>query len=156
MIGNAVTSGIAAVALGYIIGGIPSAYIVTRIATGKDIRKLGTGHSGVGNVGARNVFLNVGKAAGVGVFIFDALKGAVAVAIALWVFDASMYVVLGAGLAAVVGHIWPVYLKFVGGGGLATTLGVFSVLMLRETVFALTIGTGDHGHDRQFGALVEL
>jgi glycerol-3-phosphate acyltransferase PlsY len=140
MIGNGVTTGIVAVALGYIIGGIPSAYLVTRITTGKDIRKLGTGHTGVGNVGAHNVFLNVGKVAGVGVFVLDALKGAAAVAIALWVLGASRYFVLGAGLAAVTGHIWPVYLKFVGGGGLATTLGVFSILMARETVFALTFG----------------
>jgi glycerol-3-phosphate acyltransferase PlsY len=140
MIGNGVTTGIAAIASGYIIGGIPWAYIVTRLAAGKDIRKVGAGHSGVGNVGARNVFLNVGKAAGVAVFVLDVVKGAAAVALALWVLDASLYFVMGAGLAAVVGHIWPVYLRFVGGGGLATALGVLSILMARETTFGLTIG----------------
>jgi glycerol-3-phosphate acyltransferase PlsY len=140
MIGNGVTMGIAAIASGYLIGGIPSAYIITRLAAGKDIRKVGTGHSGVGNVGARNVFLNVGKLAGVVVFALDVVKGAAAVALALWVLDASLYFVMGAGLAVVVGHIWPIYLKFAGGGGLATALGVLGILMARETTFGLTIG----------------
>ena len=137
--GLASVTGVIAIVLAYLIGAIPSAYLITRLVTGKDIRKLGTGHTGVGNVGARNVFVNVGKIAGAGVAIFDIAKGAGAVALALWVLNAPPLFVLGAGLAAVVGHIWPVYLRFVGGGGLATVVGVLSVLMIREVMTALPV-----------------
>jgi glycerol-3-phosphate acyltransferase PlsY len=139
--------GIFAVVLGYLIGSFPSAYIVTKFLTGKDIRTIGTGHTGVGNVGARNVFVNVGKPAGVAVALLDIAKGAGAVALAELMMGrppvtvenpASMFV-LGAGLAAVVGHIWPVYLRFVGGAGLATSLGVLALLTTRELLMALTI-----------------
>jgi len=127
-------SGIIAVIIAYLLGSIPMAYIVTRLATGKDIRQLGGG-----NVGANNVFREVGKWAGVGVGIFDVGKGVAAVAIAYWGLDAPQFFVLGAGLAVVVGHIWPVYLKFTGGNGLATSLGVLSVLMTRELLIAIGV-----------------
>jgi glycerol-3-phosphate acyltransferase PlsY len=147
MIFNIVVSGIIAVILGYLIGGIPSAYIVTRLVKGKDIREIGTGHTGVGNVGARNVFVNVGKIPGVIVGTFDILKGAGAVYLAGILLKRpdltsdqlymAVFFVLGAGLAAVIGHIWPVYLKFRGGAGLATSLGVLAVLLTQFLLFAL-------------------
>jgi glycerol-3-phosphate acyltransferase PlsY len=140
MIVNSAVTGVAAVALAYLIGGFPSAYLVTRLATGKDIRRIGAGRSGVGNAGARNVYVNVGKAAGAGVFALDVLKGAAAVAIAIWIFDAPRIAVLGAGVAAVAGHIWPIYLRFVGGGGLATAIGVLAILMNLQVIYALCIG----------------
>jgi glycerol-3-phosphate acyltransferase PlsY len=132
-------AGIVTVVLAYFVGAIPFAYLITRLLTGKDIRKLGTGHTGKGNVGARNVFVNVGKPAGVAVFVFDAAKGAGAVALGVWVLKAPPPFILAAGLAAVAGHIWPVYLRFVGGGGLATVVGVLSVLMIREVLTALPV-----------------
>jgi glycerol-3-phosphate acyltransferase PlsY len=142
MIGNDVITGVIAVIAGYLLGSIPSAYVITRLVKSKDIRKIGGG-----NVGARNVFVEVGKAAGIGVGIFDVLKGAGAVALATWLLkvespevwstDISWLFVLGAGLAVVAGHIWSVYLKFTGGNGLATTLGVLVMLMPQELALAL-------------------
>ncbi len=127
-------NGIIAVIIAYLLGSIPSAYIVTRLATGKDIRRLGGG-----NVGARNVLREVGKWASVGVGIFDVGKGIAAVAIAHWLLGAPQFFVLAAAVAAVVGHIWSVYLKFTGGNGLATGIGVLAMLMTRELLIALAV-----------------
>lgn len=134
MIGNEVITGVITIVIAYLLGSIPSAYIVTRLATGKDIRKLGGG-----NVGARNVFREIGWKAAIPVLIFDVGKGAAAVAIAIFWLDTSLYFVLGAGVAAVAGHIWSVYLKFSGGNGLSPTLGVLAVLMQQELLIALAI-----------------
>ncbi len=138
MILNTTLSGIIAVIIGYLIGSIPSAYIVTKIATGKDVRTIGTGHTGVGNAGTRNVFVNVGKIPGIIVGILDIAKGAGAVAVAQSLMGLSLFWVLGAGTAAVAGHIWPVYIRFRGGAGLATTLGVLTFLMVKEMAIALS------------------
>ena len=144
MIVNEIITGIIAVVTGYLLGSIPSAYIITRIAIGKDIRQLGSG-----NVGGNNVAEQVGKAAGIAVGIFDIGKGTASVAIAYWLLgiplfqlnhDLFFFVLLAAG-AAVVGHMWSIYLKFTGGNGLATTIGVLAILMPWELliVFAMTI-----------------
>jgi glycerol-3-phosphate acyltransferase PlsY len=138
--------GILAVIAGYLIGGFPSAYIVTKLATGKDIRTVGTGHTGRGNVGTRNVFVNVGKIPGIVVAILDIVKGTASVALAHWALNAFTVMdpkalflfILGAGLAAVIGHIWPIYLRFNGGAGLATTIGVLAFLMLRDVAIAFS------------------
>jgi len=143
-------NGVMAVITAYLLGSIPSAYIITRLKTGKDIRKLGGG-----NAGARNVFHEVGLGAAISVGIFDVAKGAAAVLIAGWILGwpkpwllswllpwklhAPTLFVLVAGLAVVVGHIWSIYLKFTGGNGIATTIGVLSILMTRELLFALAV-----------------
>jgi glycerol-3-phosphate acyltransferase PlsY len=143
-------NGILAILIGYMLGSIPSAYIITRLKTGKDIRKLGGG-----NVGANNVYREVGLVAAIIVGFFDMAKGAIAVLIAGWLvgypkpwllswllpwdFDSSTLFILAAGLAAVVGHIWSIYLKFTGGNGIATTIGVLSILLTRELGVALAI-----------------
>lgn len=134
--------GVSALVVVYLLGAIPSAYIITRLQAGKDIRQLGGG-----NVGARNVFREVGLGAAIAVGIFDVGKGAGAVLIASWwldwpsmrLVDTAQVFVLAAGVAVVVGHIWPVYLKFNGGNGLATTIGVLSVLLTRELLIALAL-----------------
>lgn len=127
-----IIDGFIAIIIGYLLGSIPSAYIVTRLLTGKDIRKLGGG-----NAGARNVYREVGLGAAIPVAIFDVGKGAATVAIAHWWLAASPLFVMAAGLAAVAGHMWSIYLKFTGGNGLATTIGVLSLLMTRELVVVL-------------------
>ena len=127
-------SGIIAVIIAYLLGSIPAAYIVTRLKTGKDIRQLGGG-----NVGARNVFHEVGLWAAIIVSVFDIGKGAAAVAIASWLLGAPLFFVLAAGLAAVAGHVWSIYLKFAGGNGLATSIGVLSLLMTRELLIIIAI-----------------
>jgi len=79
---------------------------------------------GGGNVGAVNAFKQVGRGAGIAVLLADMAKGAGAVAIAQWLLDVPPLFVLAAGLAAVVGHNWSIFLKFTGGKGMATTIGV--------------------------------
>ena len=103
-------NGIIAIIIAYLLGSIPAAYIITRLKTDKDIRQMGGG-----NVGARNVYREVGLGAAIVAGIFDIGKGAAAVAIAYWVLGVPLLFVLLAGLAVVAGHIWSVYLKFTGG-----------------------------------------
>jgi len=113
-----------AIIIGYLLGSIPSAYIATRLATGKDIRQMGGG-----NVGGQNVRREVGAWPALAVGIFDAGKGAAAVAIAYWLLDLPPLFVMLAGLAAVIGHNWMVWLKFSGGKGMGTTFGALAVLL---------------------------
>ncbi len=113
-----------AIVLGYLLGSIPSAYLATHWAGGGDIRRLGGG-----NVGGLNVFREIGVGPALAAGIADVGKGAVAVAIAQWGLKAPEAYVLLAGLAAVVGHNWMVWLKFSGGKGMGATIGVLAVLL---------------------------
>jgi glycerol-3-phosphate acyltransferase PlsY len=116
--------GIIAIVLGYLLGSIPTAYIVTRLARGEDVRRLGGG-----NVGGLNVYREVGKAAAALVAAVDLAKGAAAVAIAYWLLNVSQPFVLAAAVAAVVGHNWMVWLKFSGGKGMGAAIGGLFVLL---------------------------
>ena len=113
-----------AIVIGYLLGSIPSAYIATRLAVGKDIRQLGGG-----NVGGLNVFREVGPWPALAAGIVDVGKGAAAVAIAYWLLQVRTEFVLLAGLAAVVGHNWMVWLKFSGGKGMGAAIGALAVLL---------------------------
>ena len=104
--------------LGYLLGSIPSAYILVRLTRKADIRTLGTG-----NVGALNTYQQLGPAAGIAILIADVSKGMVAVFLPLWI-GAPDWARYGSAIAAVVGHTWPVFLSFRGGKGAATILGV--------------------------------
>ncbi len=115
---------IIAILLGYLLGSIPSAYIVTRIVTGKDIRRLGGG-----NVGGTNVFREVGMLPALIAGLADLGKGAAAVAIAYWLLDLAPLFVMLAGLAAVIGHNWMLFLRFSGGKGMGPTFGALVVLL---------------------------
>jgi glycerol-3-phosphate acyltransferase PlsY len=117
-------NGIIAIVLGYLLGSIPTAYLATRLATGKDVRRLGGG-----NVGGLNVFREVGILPAAIVGIVDVAKGAAAVAIAYWLLDVSPPFVLAAAVAAVVGHNWMVWLKFSGGKGMGAAIGGLAVLL---------------------------
>jgi glycerol-3-phosphate acyltransferase PlsY len=108
---------------GYLLGSLPTAYIAGRILKGKDIRKMGDE-----NAGAANVYRQLGGKAGVLVGIIDAAKGAVVILIAQ-AANMSQTVVLFTGLAAVIGHNWPVFIGFWGGRGVSTTLGILLVLV---------------------------
>jgi glycerol-3-phosphate acyltransferase PlsY len=110
-----------AMVIGYLLGSIPSAYLIGRLVKGVDIRKVGGG-----NVGTVNTMREIGTLPGLGVFLADMAKGALAVLIAQWL-GLHLYWVFAVGLMAVVGHNWPVWLKFKGGQGLATTMGVLAV-----------------------------
>ena len=106
------------VLLGYLLGSIPTAYFAGRLLKGRDIRQIGDG-----NAGAANVFRQLGAKAGVAVGIFDAGKGALAILIAQAI-NMPQIVVLLTGVAAVAGHNWPVFIRFRGGRGLSTAIGV--------------------------------
>jgi glycerol-3-phosphate acyltransferase PlsY len=110
-------STVAAVILGYLFGSIPFGLIVTRIAGTGDIRAIGSG-----NIGATNVLRTGRKGLAAATLLGDMLKGTAAVLIAAWLWgrDAS----LAAALGAVVGHVFPVWLGFKGGKGVATYIGV--------------------------------
>jgi len=121
------------VIIGYLLGSIPFAYIAGRLIKGADIRRVGGG-----NVGATNVMREVGTAAGIAVLIADIAKGTLAVLIAQWL-NVPLIAVFITGFAAVVGHNWPVFLKFSGGRGGAITIGVFFALVPVESAIAFGI-----------------
>jgi glycerol-3-phosphate acyltransferase PlsY len=125
---NEPVTGIIAILIGYLLGSVNSAYIVTRLVKGEDIRKLGGG-----NAGGRNVFRSVGFWAAVPVIIWDLGKGAGSVAIAYWLLDVPIYevniYVLLTGIAVIAGHMWSIYLRFTGGNGLAAAIGALAMII---------------------------
>jgi acyl phosphate:glycerol-3-phosphate acyltransferase len=114
------TGWLGALGLSYLVGSVPTAYLVVKRLKRIDIRTVGSG-----NVGATNVTRTAGKGAGIAVFAVDVSKGLIAtLLIAPRLIDPSLPGArLACGLAAVVGHVFPVFLKFRGGKGVATTIG---------------------------------
>lgn len=110
--------------LGYLAGSIPFGVLVTRWTRGVDVREQGSG-----NIGATNVARVAGKKLGVLVLVLDALKGTLPVVLALRFLPDSPLAHGAVGLAAFLGHCFPVWLKFHGGKGVATALGVLVVLV---------------------------
>ena len=107
----------------YLLGSIPFGLILSKVFGGKDVRK-----SGSGNIGATNVARVVGSAAGILTLLLDAAKGGLAVWLAERYSGQSAASIMLAGIAALLGHCFPVWLKFKGGKGVATALGVFLML----------------------------
>jgi glycerol-3-phosphate acyltransferase PlsY len=107
----------------YLMGAFPTAYIVARLRKGIDIREVGSR-----NMGATNVLYEVGIPEGLFVFCVDVGKGAAAVMLARWL-GASFTVQMAAGGLSVVGHAFPVFLKFRGGKGAGACLGALAALM---------------------------
>jgi glycerol-3-phosphate acyltransferase PlsY len=124
-----------AVALAYLIGSIPFGYLIVRVKGGGDVRETGSG-----GTGATNVTRRAGKSAGILTMLLDALKGVVVAFAARWLLTPDFGVdwwVVAASLAAVAGHVFPVWLGFRGGKGVATGLGVFLVLAPLAVLVAL-------------------
>jgi glycerol-3-phosphate acyltransferase PlsY len=122
----------------YLLGSIPFGYLIFYFTEGKDIRALGSG-----NIGATNVLRSKGKVAGLLTLALDILKGAVPVIYGRIHFDLPWLVLLG-GLAVLLGHVFPVFLKFRGGKGVASLVGIFLVfyypaLLIFLAVFLLTL-----------------
>ena len=123
----------------YLIGSINSSILISRIVSGKDIRK-----SGSGNAGATNMLRTMGKKYAVITLIIDILKGVIAVLIAkLWGSDFIAQMPYIAGVCVVLGHNFPIFFGFKGGKGVATSLGVLLMLNwkigLIVLIFALAI-----------------
>lgn len=122
-----------AILIGYAVGSLPIGYLVAHRTGGVDLRRVGSR-----NVGATNVYRTSGLALAIGVLLTDIGKGAVAVWLAGSAHPAA------AGVAAVVGHIYPIWLRFRGGKGVATAGGAFAVLapipaLLAAGAFALVV-----------------
>ena len=115
----------------YLMGSFPTAYLLVRVLKGSDIRQEGSG-----NVGALNTFHQVGVWGAVLALLVDAGKGAVAVLLPGWVGAADWSIYLSA-VSVVIGHNWPVFLRFRGGKGAATILGISLVILPQLTLIAL-------------------
>jgi glycerol-3-phosphate acyltransferase PlsY len=140
----------------YLLGSIPFGYLIVKATQGADVRETGSGGTGATNVSRR-----AGKAAGVVTLLLDALKGAAAVAIAKIILGLPFvgegghgvpplqnahWWIAAAAIAVIVGHIFPVWLRFRGGKGVATGVGVFLLLApvavaLAALVFILAVST---------------
>mgnify|MGYP003334146069 CR=1 FL=1 len=112
--------GLLSLLLGYLLGSIPSGYLAGRWCKGIDLRELGSG-----STGATNVLRQVGKGPALVVFVIDVAKGAAAVLLAGSLLPGNDWIQVLAGLTALAGHIWPVWLGFKGGKAVATGLGLF-------------------------------
>lgn len=109
--------------LAYLLGSIPVGWLIANIFYHKDIRQEGSG-----NIGATNALRIFGTKIGILVLLLDMMKGVMAVLIAKQVISGAHPLVSIAGLVAILGHIFPVWLKFRGGKGVATAAGVFAAL----------------------------
>ena len=123
----------------YLLGSIPFSFLVGRAFGVADVRRVGSG-----NVGATNVLRSAGKTAGLLALILDAAKGAAASLLALWLVPDRPTVAALAAVTAVLGHMYPVWLRFQGGKGVAAGLGAFAPLvpkaaMAATGVFLLTL-----------------
>lgn len=125
---------VAVIAGGYLLGAVPFGLLIARVFAGVDVRAAGSG-----NIGATNVARSAGKGFGVLTLVLDALKGAAPVLVADHVLDAPAAIAAGAGLASVLGHVFPIYLRFKGGKGVATALGVFAALSPLSTLVAAVV-----------------
>ena len=123
-------------AYGYLLGSLPTAYVVGRWIRGIDIRKVGSG-----SVGASNVWYHVGKGWIFPIGMFDMLVKGMTPAFVARGLDLELGVQAGAGLLAVIGHNWPIYLRFQGGRGVAPIMGVLWGLGRLELAGFMIIGT---------------
>jgi glycerol-3-phosphate acyltransferase PlsY len=125
-------------AIAYLIGSIPSGYLIVRAAEGGDVRETGSG-----GTGATNVSRSAGKGAGILTLVLDVIKGVFVVFLAGILSDGLFpyadWTIAFAGVLAILGHIFPVWLRFRGGKGVATALGVFLMLAPIVTVIALVV-----------------
>ncbi|MET0246071.1 MAG: glycerol-3-phosphate 1-O-acyltransferase PlsY [Sphingomonas sp.] len=111
---------VGALVLGYLLGSIPFGLLLTRFTGAGDLRQIGSG-----NIGATNVLRTGRKGLAAATLLLDMLKGAAAVLLAEWLFPGTAML---AGLAAFIGHCYPVWLRFRGGKGVATMMGVVVAL----------------------------
>lgn len=112
------------VLLAYLLGSIPFGYLIVRAKSGSDVRRTGSG-----GTGATNVSRKAGRSAGALTLVLDSAKGALAVVVALLASGYKInWLVAGAAVAVILGHCFPIWLRFRGGKGVATGVGVFLVL----------------------------
>jgi len=129
------------ITVSYLIGSIPTGYILARCLKGIDIRKFGSG-----NIGATNIFRVLGRTAGIIVLVLDGLKGYIPVTClgnflssrSVAISQEGLWIILG--LACIIGHNWTVFLRFKGGKGIATSAGVLFALAFKINGLAIVLG----------------
>jgi len=124
------------VAISYLFGAIPTGYLAFRMSEKKDIRDFGSR-----NTGATNVMRLKGLKLAVPVLLFDVLKGFLPAFLAVRLFDDPLLGLI-ASFAAVIGHCFPVYIRFRGGKGVAATIGAFAAVALQPFLFSLAVFIG--------------
>ncbi|HSB07722.1 MAG TPA: glycerol-3-phosphate 1-O-acyltransferase PlsY [Thermodesulfobacteriota bacterium] len=107
---------------GYLLGSVPTGIVLTRLFSGVDPRK-----SGSKNIGATNIYRTAGKTLGVLTLVGDMLKGAIPIWMAIMWGISDLWIAM-VGLSPIVGHIFPIFLGFKGGKGVATALGIYLVI----------------------------
>ncbi|GAA0135566.1 glycerol-3-phosphate 1-O-acyltransferase PlsY [Paenibacillus sp. YSY-4.3] len=120
-----------AVIFSYLLGSVSFSVLLAKSLKGIDIRQHGSG-----NAGATNTLRVLGKGPAIMVLALDVLKGIAAVWIGRWLGGEQVWIPLLCGLAAIVGHNWPVYFRFRGGKGIATTIGVMASLFFFPALYA--------------------
>ena len=127
------TSFLITIALSYLLGSIPFGYLLVRIFHGEDVRQSGSGNIGATNVSRKSPLL------GVMTLLLDALKGFAAVALTRRLFPGPSWLLGLAALAALIGHCFPLWLKFRGGKGVATGVGAFLPLVPKSILVVVCI-----------------
>lgn len=122
---------IAVIVISYLLGSVSFSIVAARLLKGIDIRQHGSG-----NAGATNTLRVLGKGPGIAVFVLDILKGVAAVLLGRSLVPDSEWVPALCGLAAIVGHNWPVYFRFKGGKGIATMVGIMLTLAFLPGLYA--------------------
>jgi glycerol-3-phosphate acyltransferase PlsY len=122
---------IIAIAVSYLLGSISFSILFARWLRKIDIRDHGSG-----NAGATNTLRVLGKGPAIAVFLLDIAKGSAAVFIGHWLGGGNDWVSVGTGLASITGHNWPVYFRFKGGKGIATTVGALVIWAFVPTLIA--------------------
>ena len=117
----------------YLVGSFPSSIVLGKFFKGIDIRKYGSKNSG-----ATNAYRILGPKLGISVLILDALKGSIMILIGYKLGLLQIFVLLG-GIITILGHIFSIYLKFHGGKGMATGMGVFLILVPCASLFSLIL-----------------
>ncbi|MCX5783441.1 MAG: glycerol-3-phosphate 1-O-acyltransferase PlsY [Elusimicrobia bacterium] len=143
------------IVLSYISGSIPSGYFIAKMLKGIDIREHGSG-----NPGAGNVYRVVGRWAGLATFAIDVAKGFIPVMLAKSYYPNSVWPVIVCGSLAIFGHMWTIFLRFRGGKGVATALGVFVAMLPVPALAAFAVAlifmgvTGHISAGSMVGAIV--
>ncbi|MDQ0205904.1 glycerol-3-phosphate 1-O-acyltransferase PlsY [Alkalicoccobacillus murimartini] len=125
------------ISIGYLLGSISFSYLIGKKLLKLDIRTMGSK-----SAGATNTLRVMGKGPAISVLVLDIAKGIVAVWLGVILGDGNAWVPTLAGLAAILGHNWPIYFGFRGGKGVATTIGVIATLVLFPALLAGVIAIG--------------
>jgi glycerol-3-phosphate acyltransferase PlsY len=128
--------GLFVVLFGYLLGSVPTGLLLAKVFSKVDPRKTGSG-----NIGATNIFRTAGKGLGILTLVGDILKGMIPIVIASWLGLPDLWIAI-AGLSSFLGHIFPIFLGFKGGKGVATALGVYLIISTTAVLIEVLLFVG--------------